>query len=82
MKAYAAAQALDIKALYSSKKALVKKGVLPRTRAPRFQRAQVVDAVGGGEWQIQLPNGVSVAFTGPMDAGTLSTVLNTAAVER
>jgi hypothetical protein len=79
MKAYALSQGLDIQALYSWKKALVKKGFLPRTRLPRFQQAHVVAAVVDSEWQIQLPNGVSVAFVSPMDARTLSTVLNTAA---
>ncbi len=65
--------------MYAGKKALVKKGVLPRTRRAQFQRAQVVDPVRGGEWHIQLPNGVSIAFSGAVDAGTLTTVLNSAA---
>ena len=76
---YAKAQGLDAKAMYAGKKALVRKGVLPRTHAVRFQRAQVVSASLGGEWRIELPNGVSVAFAGPVDAGALSLVLNTAA---
>ena len=78
MKAYALSQGLSIQALYSWKKTLVKKGVLPRTRSPRFQRAQVMPVVEG-HWQVQLPNGVSVTFAGAVDAGTLGTVLNTAA---
>ena len=57
----------------------VKKGVLPRTHPARFQRAQVVGVAVGSEWRIQLPNGVSVVFAGPVDARTLSTVLSTAA---
>ena len=65
--------------MYAGKKMLVNKGVLPSTRPTRFQRAQVVASVVGSEWQIQLPNGVSVAFIGAVDAGTLTTVLNTAA---
>jgi len=28
----------------------------------------------GGEWRIQLPNGVSVDFSGTVDAGSLSTI--------
>lgn len=79
MKAYAQAQDLDIKSLYSWKKALVKKGVLPRTRPTRFQQAQVVAPAISSEWQITLPNGVSVAFVGAVDTSTLTTVLNTAA---
>ena len=76
---YAADQGIDAKAMYAGKKALVKKGVLPRTRPTQFQRAQVVDPVMGSEWHIQLPNGVSIAFSGAVDAGTLTTVLNSAA---
>ena len=30
----------------------------------------------GGEWHIQLPNGVVVDFSGTVDAGSLSTVLD------
>jgi hypothetical protein len=76
---YAKAQGLDAKAMYAGKKALVRKGVLARTRPGRFQRARVVSASLGGEWRIQLPNGVLVAFAGPVDASALSLVLNTAA---
>ena len=76
---YAKAKGLDAKAMYAGKKALVRKGVLPRTRAVRFQRARVASGPLGGEWRIQLPNGVSVAFAGPVDANALSLVLNTAA---
>ncbi len=76
---YALDQGLQAKTMYAGKKMLVKKGVLPPTRAPRFQRAQLMAPVVDSEWRVQLPNGVSVAFTGAVDAGTLSTVLNTAA---
>ena len=76
---YAADQGIDAKTMYAGKKALVKKGVLPRARPARFQRAQVVDPVLSSEWHIQLPNGVSIAFSGAVDAGTLTTVLNSAA---
>jgi hypothetical protein len=76
---YAAEHGLAAQAMYAGKKMLVKKGVLPRTRSVQFQRARVVGAVVGSEWRIQLPNGVSVAFAGAVDAGTLATVLNTAA---
>ncbi|MCP4277599.1 MAG: phage shock protein B [Gammaproteobacteria bacterium] len=65
--------------MYGGKKALVKKGVLPRVQQNRFQRAQVVDAVASREWRIDLPNGVSVAFSGMVDAGALTTILTTAA---
>jgi hypothetical protein len=76
---YATEQGLGVRAMYDGKRALVKKGVLPRTHATRFQRAQVVGPVMGSEWRIQLPNGVSVAFSGSVDAGSLTTVLRAVA---
>jgi len=76
---YATENGLGVRAMYDGKRALVKKGVLPRTHATRFQRAQMVDPVVSSEWCIQLPNGVAVAFVGSVDAGALATVLNTAA---
>ena len=78
MKAYALCEGLDVKALYAWKKTLVKKGVLPRTRPSRFQRAQLAPVMES-RWQVQLPNGLSVLFAGTVDAGTLGMVLNTAA---
>lgn len=77
--AYAAAQGYPVRAMYEAKKVLVRKGVLPRTRKTRFQRVQTEVVAVGGEWRIQLPNGVSVDFSGTVDAGSLSTVLNTVA---
>jgi len=76
---YATDHGLSVRALYDGKRQLVKKGVLPRKHQNRFQRARVVDPVVDSEWRIQLPNGVSVAFCGSVNAGTLTTVLNTAA---
>ena len=76
---YAAAHDLAAQAMYAGKKILVRKGVLPPKRPARFQRAQVVGPVISSEWRIHLPNGVSVAFSGSVDAATLTTVLNTAA---
>ena len=61
---YATENGLGVRAMYDGKRALVKKGVRPRMHASRFQRAQVVDPVVSSEWRIQLPNGLSVAFTG------------------
>ncbi len=77
--AYAVAHGLEARAMYAGKKILVKKGVLPRSRRSRFQRVQVKDAAPGTTWRIQLPNGLSVAFSGSVDTRTLSTVLTTAA---
>jgi hypothetical protein len=77
--AYASEQGYPVRAMYDAKKVLVRKGVLPRTRRTRFQRVQTEAVTVGGEWRIQLPNGVSVDFSGTVDAGSLSTVLNTVA---
>ena len=77
--AYAAEHGLDAKAMYTGKKTLVKKGVLPRTCRRRFARAQVKATVIDKAWRIGLPNGVSVAFSGAVDAQTLRTILVTAA---
>ena len=77
--AYAADHGLEVKAMYAGKKLLVKKGVLPRTRPSRFVRAQVIDPLAANTWHVQLPNGIAVAFSGSVDAGSLRTVLTTAA---
>jgi len=76
---YAAEHDLDARAMYTGKKVLVKKGVLPRTRPVRFQRARAAGIGSGSEWRIQLPNGLSVTFSGTVDAGVLNTVLAAAA---
>ena len=76
---YAADHGLEVRTLYHWKKALVKKGVLPRTRGEHFQRARVVPGTGGHhEWRIQMPNGIGVTFTGTVDGDMLATVLNAA----
>jgi hypothetical protein len=76
--AFAAEHGFDARAMYGAKKVLVRKGVLPRTRRSRFQRAQVVASMADSQWRIQLPNGVSVGFSGAVDVATLSMILNTA----
>ena len=65
--------------MYSGKKTLVEKGVLPSIHPTRFQRVQVMEATLSSQWRIGLPNGVSVAFAGEVDARTLTTVLSSAA---
>ena len=76
---YAAAQGFTARSMYGGKMTLVKKGVLPGTHAVRFQRVQVLEAPVRSQWRIGLPNGVSVAFAGEVDAQTLTTVLSSAA---
>ena len=77
--AYARDHGLNDKSLYASKKALTSKALLPSTHA-RFQPVQVVNTVVANEWLIQLPNGVSVSFSGTVDNVALASVLNTASV--
>ena len=48
MKAYASTQGLSLRGMYDAKKALVRKGVLPRSRSRcknHFQRVRVASAV-------------------------------------
>jgi len=79
MAEYAASQDIAVRAMYAGRKTLVKKGVLSGTGPARFQRVQVMEAAVNKQWHIGLPNGVSVAFAGEVDARTLTTVLSTAA---
>ncbi len=76
---YASEQGFPVRAMYDAKKVLVRKGVLPRTQRARFQRVQTAAVNVSSEWRIQLPNGVSADFSSTVDAGSLSTVLNTVA---
>jgi len=77
MMQYASENGLAVHALYAGKKTLVDKGVLPRSKGRHFQQVSVAHAVvePQSQWQIQLPNGVAIAFSGLVDAGTLATVL-------
>jgi len=77
--AYSAEQGIAARAMYGGKKVLVRKGVLATTRSARFQRVQVMEAATSNQWRIGLPNGVSVAFAGEVDARALSTVLSVSA---
>lgn len=77
--AYAREHGIKDKSLYASKKALISKGLLPPAGV-QFQRVQMANPVAASEWRIQLPNGVSVSFTGVVDGVALASVLNAAAV--
>ncbi len=78
---YAREHGLNVKSLYSARKALAKKGQLPPPQPPRFQKAEVSssDLHRDSQWRIQLPNGVAIEFGGQVDAKTLSMVLCTTA---
>lgn len=77
--AYASEQGFHVGAMYAGKKLLVAKGVLPGTQQSRFQRVRTSPVATDSQWRIQLPNGVSVAFSGNVDAGSLSTILSAVA---
>ena len=68
-----------VSALCDAKKTLVNKSVLPRTQQKHFQRVQRAPASTDTKWRIQLPNGVSVEFSGRVDGGSLPSVLTTVA---
>jgi hypothetical protein len=78
---YARAHGINVKSMYSARKALAEKGTLSRPQPSRFQKAQII--TGGStldsQWRVQLPNGAVVSFDGTVDATALSLVLNTAA---
>lgn len=80
---YARTHGLKVKSLYSARKALAEKGVLPPAPPPvnAFQRVKVFDhnRDSAKQWHIQLPNGLTVSFDGKVDSDTLSLVLTTAA---
>ena len=80
--AYAAEQGLDVKAMYTGKKTLVKKGILPRSRishATRFEQVQIIESSTESEWRIALPNGSIVEFSASFDEHVLGKVLRAAA---
>ncbi len=77
--AYAAEHGFHVGAMYAGKKALVRKGALPRTKRSQFQRVQTAAVTVDNKWRIRLPNGVSVDFSGTVEAESLSTVLKTVA---
>jgi len=77
MKAFATSEGLNLHDLYSWKKTLVKKGVLPRTRAPRFQAVQIKETTGY-ECRIVLPNGVTVIFPRGAQEMSLAILLHSA----
>ena len=76
--AYSREQGFTAQAMYAGKKELVKKGVLPRQQKLRFQRVKIASTVTDAAWNIKLPNGLSVSFSGAANAIDLSMVLNAA----
>ena len=82
MSEYARDQNFPVRAMYDAKKALVKRGILPRSRASytaRFEQVQIIDSSAESEWRITLPNGSVVEFSASFDEQILRTVLTAAA---
>lgn len=77
LKAYAEGRDIPVTTLYSWKKKLKQKGLLPGRRS-RFQRVRIAEAASPSEWRIVLPNGVQVTWSGPADSTELSAVLTAA----
>jgi len=76
---YAETQGFPVQTLYASKKRLANKGVLSGVQTPRFQRVQMLDAKPSSQWRVGLPNGVSIAFVGDVNSGSLASIFfNTA----
>jgi hypothetical protein len=77
---YARENGINVKSMYSARKALAEKGTLPRPKPARFQQVQVIagNPAGDTQWHVQLPNGLAISFGGKVDAATLALVLSTA----
>ncbi len=63
MRAYAEEHGLDVRAFYTAKAQLRRRGVLaPKTSAstPRFAKARVVDGRGLGHCRLVLPSGLAL----------------------
>ena len=78
---YAREHGIKAKSMYSARKALAENGALPAVPDSPFHKVQVANAQtpSDHQWQVQLPNGATVSFGGPIDAAALTLVLNTAA---
>lgn len=74
LKAYAEEREIPVTTLYSWKKKLKQKGLLPGRRS-RFQRVRIAEAAPPSDWRVVLPNGVQVTWSGPVNGTELSAVL-------
>lgn len=78
LKAFAEERDISVTTLYSWKKQLKQKGVLPGG-VGRFQRVRILEpSWPASEYRIGLPNGVQVTLSGPVDGASLSAVLEAA----
>lgn len=87
-KTYAQRHGLSVQAMYSARKALVERGLLPTggrkpgiARFTRVSTGKPAGSVAAGPtgWRIHLSNGAVVSFEGPLDDSTLHQVLQAAA---
>jgi hypothetical protein len=76
---YAQEHGIEVKTMYSARKLLVGKGVLPQPKSSCFQKVEVVSGVADTQWRVQLPNGAVVDFGGEVDGKSLTLVLRTVA---
>lgn len=82
MSEYARDQNVPVRAMYDTKKALVKRGILPRSRASYaagFEQVQIIGSSAQSEWRITLPNGLLVEFSASFEEQILTMVLTVAA---
>ncbi len=82
MSEYAKDQGFAVRSMYDAKKALVKRGLLPRSRssyATRFEQVQIIESSAESEWRVALSNGSVVEFSASFDEQVLRTVLKVAA---
>ena len=81
MTEYARDQGFPVRAMYDAKNALVKRGILPRSRVSytaRFEQVQIVESSSESEWRIALTNGSTVEFSAAFDEQVLAMVLRAA----
>ena len=82
MSEYAKDQGFAVRSMYDAKKALVKRGLLPRSRSSyttRFEQVQIIESSAESEWRVALPNGSVVEFSASFDEHVLGKVLRAAA---
>ena len=77
MVAYARDNDLIVKDLYTWKKVLIAKGLLPQNHTPRFTKAVIENSNRlSDECRIILPNGVTVVLSGNAREMSLTNLLN------
>ena len=79
MASYAAAQGLEVRALYHWKRWLVNKGLFKTLhKRPRFKRVKVVDSPSAAGCRLHLPNGALLEWGSPLTVDDLGALLKVA----